>query len=150
MPHFDPQFMAALLVCIAALLFILKLWRDVFGPGQKTTIMNEPVSVTLAKEFTPIERTAKLEEESRRGFTDLSAQIAKTDEERRQSVGRVYSELRSSIKELRSELKIDNETLRAEIREDVRGIHDLHRDTLKAISRLEGAVENRREAGGEP
>lgn len=144
MPEVDPVFLLSFLSAVLLCLIIFNQARRALGKEGK---IPQPLHVELAKEFTPLERTEKLEHEVRRGFSCIGTQIAKVESDRRASVSRVYETTRTSIAEIRGELKGDNEKLRTELRTDLRQMHEsvdgLHtriNDVLKAVSRLEGKV----------
>lgn len=128
MPDFDPLFFAKLLGCVWIALQIANQVKSLRAKAPPAT--PQPLIVELAKEFTPIERTEKLE-----------ARVEQVDVDRRQSVSRCYDEMRKAVEGLRGEAKSDNREMIRELSEKVDGIHSRINDLVRGVSKLEGTVE---------
>jgi len=111
---------------------------------RNPTSFPQPMLVELAKEFTPLDRTERLESEVRSGFAAVGEKLIKVDADRRQSVNRCYENTERLVGEMREEMRDEQTALRKQLRDDNQGLNARINDILSAVSKLSGAFEESR------
>lgn len=137
-PTLDKDLLVPLLMTVGALLWIIDLWKRVFGKPKP--ISPQPLIVKMEEHFTPVTAHNKLAQEVKDGFGAVNAELHKLDQDRRESVNRAYKAAENANDKLRAEIREDISAMRVEMRGDLKGVTDRMSDVVESMGELRGEI----------